>query len=49
MEYCQECFATEYISFFNDKQLCEKCLIFYDYEHEADYLEDEDDNGEDDD
>ena len=34
MKPCYECGATNYITQFEDKTLCEKCLIWHDYDEE---------------
>ena len=38
---CYECGATQYIKEFRDKFLCEKCLIFHDYDEELHPYEEE--------
>ena len=49
---CYECGATDYVKFFGDKELCEKCLFYYDvheFEDESDEELCPDEDGVDDD
>jgi len=49
---CQDCFSTSYVREFRGNYLCEKCIIFYDFDPElAEYpelddYEEADDDGE---
>ena len=41
---CFECGATDYIKYFAGKQLCEKCLFFFDTDGSEEDDEDDDDD-----
>ena len=47
MKCCDECGATSFLNIVGDRLICEKCMIWYDYDEELE--EDcEDDGGDDD-